>query len=303
VLGLGVERESEVVLPAGALYQRVDLTRPREVRRVLFGPVRELGLEAVAHLAFHRDVDARGGAAHRLHVESVRLLLRVAEAHPTIARFVLLSTARVYKLRTDIADVLREDAPLDLSPSAPQWVRDRVEADVTATASMGLCPRLSIAVLRVAEILAPRMGSQLEAWLRSPVCLRAAGFDPMIDVLSLEDAAVALERALACPAEGVFNVPGADVLPLSRVGRLWGRTVVPVPGPLLGPIYGARRIVAGDPFRYGMNRGRLHFNGVLDGTRAREVMGYVPAHPVRWPADDRAPSPGSGPRSPGSARP
>jgi hypothetical protein len=32
-----------------------------------------------------------------------------------------------------------------------------------------------------------------------------------------------------------------------------------------------------------MNRRRFHYSGVLDGRRAREVLGYVPSVPVDWP--------------------
>jgi len=33
-----------------------------------------------------------------------------------------------------------------------------------------------------------------------------------------------------------------------------------------------------------VNQDRFHVSCVLDGTRAREVLRYVPAHPVDWPA-------------------
>jgi hypothetical protein len=32
-----------------------------------------------------------------------------------------------------------------------------------------------------------------------------------------------------------------------------------------------------------MNFRRFHFGGVVDGTRARDILGYVPQVPVRWP--------------------
>ena len=60
---------------------------------------------------------------------------------------------------------------------------------------------------------------------------------------------------------------------------------MPIPGSWMTPLYRVRRRVTGHDFRYGMNRRRFHYSGVLDGTRAREVLGYVPCHPVDWPAD------------------
>ena len=268
-------------MPEGVRYFQVDLTRPRRVRRLLFGPCRALAIESVIHLAFHRDPGG-GERAHRLHVDGTRLMLRLAEEHPSIHRFLHRSSSSVYANRSDAPDVLREDQPVNLDPQAPQWVRDRVEADVTVCARMGLSA-LHINVLRCAEILAPDMGSQLHDYLGSRVCLRPAGFDPMVEVLSLDDAARAFVLALDCPVPGIINIPGADALPLSVVIRRWGRADIPTPGPLLGPLYGMRARVKSTRFRYDLNQARFHFNGVLDGARADRLLAYRPEAPIRWP--------------------
>ena len=64
------------------------------------------------------------------------------------------------------------------------------------------------------------------AYLEAPPCLRPLGFDPMLNVLSLPDAVDALHRAVrAFGHQGVFNIPGADSLPLSECLRRWGRQV------------------------------------------------------------------------------
>jgi len=170
---------------------------------------------------------------------------------------------------------------LDFEPSSPQWVRDRVEADLTVCAHLG--SPLSIAVLRCAEILAPASGSQLWDYLSSRVCLRPLGFDPMLNVLSPEDAATAVIAALHSRGAGAFNIPGLDTLPLSRAIAESLRTDIPIPGPLMAPLYGLRRRLAGFDFRYDMNVRRFHFGGVVDGTHARDALGYRPRVEVSWP--------------------
>jgi len=284
VLLVGVEEPSAVAsrIPAGAEYHCVDLTRPRRVRRLLFGPCSALGVESVLHLAFHRSPKLGGHHARRLNVDSARLMLRLAEEHPSINRFVLRSASSVYLDRSEQPDVLREDQPLNLHPSAPQWLRDRVEVDVTVCARMGLSP-VHVVVLRCSEILTARMGSQLYDYLSSRVCLRPAGFDPMLNVLSLDDATRAFVLALRTDAQGVFNVPGADTLSLRHLIHLWGRTELPVPGPLVGPLYQARSLRRQRGFDYAANKRRFHFNGVIDGERAHKELGYQPKHPLSWP--------------------
>ena len=51
----------------------------------------------------------------------------------------------------------------------------------------------------------------------------------------------------------------------------------------MAPLYGLRRAIAGFEFRYDINARRLHFGGVLDGSRARAVLGFTPRTKVTWP--------------------
>ncbi len=283
VLALAIEPAEK--LPAtlrrdGVVVLNADLTKHRQVRELLFGPAFEHHIDAVVHLAMHRKASDVGRRVRRLNVDATKLLLRLAEEHPTIERFVFRSTSAVYRLRAGAPSILREDAELALN-GGPQWLRDRVEADVMVGTRMGQSD-LRVLVLRCAELLAPNVGSQLHDYLRSRVCLRPVGFDPMLNLLSVDDAVRALRLALVADAEGIFNVPGADSLPLSDTIRQAGRIEVPTPGPWLGPLYRWRRKARRTDFRYDLNASRLHHTGILDGGRASDLLGYSPKHPVNW---------------------
>ena len=284
---LAVTGEDPSLLPVEDIEGRlttiqVDLRRNRRVHDLLFGPARDLEIDVVVHLAMHRAARDEGRRVHAFNVEALRSILSLSERHPTISRLVIRSDAAVYQVKRNLPVLIGEDHPLDLSGRAPQWVRDRVEADVTACARMGLSP-MQIVVLRMAEVLGPATGSQLHDYLQSPLCLRPAGFDPMMNVLTIEDAASALQRAMHHEDQGVFNIPGADTLPLSTAIRSYGRISVPVLEPVIAPFYDLRSRLLGGDFRYGMNRRRFHFSAMLDGRRARDVLGFVPSHPVEWP--------------------
>lgn len=263
------------------VYRAVDLTRPRGVHDLVHGCGRALAIDCVVHAALHRRARDRGRRVHAQNVEATRQLLLACERHPTIRRFVFRSAADVYAVRADEPTLLDEDVALELDPRAPQWVRDRVEADLTVCSRMGMST-MELVVLRCAEILAPRAGSQLWDYLQTRVCLRPWGFDPMINVLSLRDAVRALHLAVRGRGEGVFNIPGADTLPLSRMIALAGRIGIPAPGPALAPLYRLRTWALGLDFRYDVNARRFHFGGVVDGTRAREDLGYEPRCRVAW---------------------
>ncbi len=283
VLAVAAEEKWPFEEDARLHYLRVDLTRERKIRDLLFGIARDLEIDSVVHSALHRDVRDHGPGVRALNVGSTRQMLFLSEQHPTIRRFVFRSYADVYAIDPETPAVIGEEHPLELSSTMPQLVRDRVEADVTVCTRMGMAP-LHIVVLRCAEVPAPNSGSQLWDYLQEPVCFRPLGYDPMINVLSIEDSVRATRLALRTEAQGVFNIPGKDVLPLSEAIAAWGRRGIAVPGPLLGPMYALRAATRGSQFLYDLNRARFHFSGVLDGRRAREVLGYEPAHSLDWPA-------------------
>jgi UDP-glucose 4-epimerase len=263
-------------------YKSVDLTRSRRVHDLLFGAARDLGVEVVVHLGGSRSAFREGSGVHASNVEALRSILDLSDRHPTIRRVVVASHAVVYKVGLDLPILVTEDHPLDLAPGAPQYVRDRVEADLTACARMGLSD-CEIVVLRCAEALGPGTGSQLFDFLDAPLAFRPFGFDPMVNVATIADIVQALELATHGSGEGVFNVPGFDTLPLSECARRWGTPLLPMVGPFIRRAYGIRHALTGSEFRYGLNRKRMHFGLVLDGARARDILGYLPTHPVDWP--------------------
>ena len=109
--------------------------------------------------------------------------------------------------------------------------------------------------------------------------------NPIFNLISEHDLGRALALAARSDAEGVFTIPGATTLPLKEIIRRSARIDVPVPGPLMTPLYGLRRAVRGTSFDYRLNRGRLHFGVVLDGQRAKRLLGYAPEVTVTFPKD------------------
>ncbi len=284
VLAVGLESAPAAfgeLLEGRLTYERMDLTHRRVAHDLVFGRARELGVDVVVHTALHRSIRDRGTHIHALNVGTTRELLALAERQPQIQRFVFRSHAGVYRIDPVRTTLLAEDDPVDWSPRAPQTVRDRIEADLTVAARMGMS-RLGIIILRCAEILAPDVGSQLHDYLSSRVCLRPLGFDPMLNLLSLEDAARAVVLAAKSKESGIFNIDGADTLPLSKAIQLSGRWEIPLPGPLLAPLYRARASTTNMEFSYDSNHRAFHFSSVLDASRARRVLGYEPKHRIHW---------------------
>jgi nucleoside-diphosphate-sugar epimerase len=284
VAAVGDERES-ARCGAKLHYFAADLRRSRVAHDLLWGEARELGINVVINLVPYADV--------------TRHLVVACTGHPTIRRFIQRSFAEIYAAPDSTTTLVDEDARLCFDSTSSR-VRERMAADLLACAHNS--HSLGVAVLRLAEVLAPDCDSQLWDYLQSRVCLRPLGFDPMINVLSLEDAVHALVAAVFRSPTGVFNIPGATTLPLSMAIQQSSRADIPVPGAFMGPLYALRRRLAGFEFRYDLNLARFHFGGVLDGTRAKEELDFVATTPVHWPrpwwrlllsrlGDDRASAP------------
>lgn len=285
VVAVGYETQPELSAHPRLFYHRADLTHPRQVHDLLQGTARLHAIDTVFHGAQHRAANDTGPTVHAQNVTATRELVKGCTDHPTIRRLVVRSFAEIYAIDSRSTTLVDEDAPLDFGPHAPQWLRDRLELDTTVCAHFGT--KLQIAVLRCAEIFAPDSGSQLWDYLSSRICLRSLGFDPMINVLSVDDAVAAIVAALTSSETGIFNIPGADTLPLSRAIAETVRTNIAVPAPLLAPLYALRRLLVGFEFRYDLNRRRLHLGGVMDGARAATLLGYTPRHPIAWPQPHR----------------
>ena len=283
VIGVALEPAHPYEGRPGFHYQPIDLVRVRNLRNLLYDEVRRRGVETIVHAAMHRSLKKVGRRARRLHVDTTRALLDLAQPHPTLARFVLVSSGEVYRMGHDAPTLIDEHHPLRVASAPNQRIADRVEADLIV-ASRAYEPGLSVAVLRLGDLFTPDCGSQLYEYVRSRVCLRPAGFDPMLNLLTLEDAAEAICLAAASREIGVFNVPGADILPLSVLIAKMQRLEVPIPGPLMTPLYRLRMAATGFEFSYDLNYERFHFGGILDGRRAERSLGYRPQHPVVFPA-------------------
>ena len=107
-----------------------------------------------------------------------------------------------------------------------------------------------------------------------------AGFDPMVQLIHVEDVARALIAALRQKARGVYNVVGPGEVPLSSVFRELGHSPLPVPHvlarPLLSRLFKYR--VANFPSE---EIDHIQFLCAVDGSRWVNDVGWKPGHSMR----------------------
>lgn len=256
----------------------IDLTRSRDVRNLLCEESSR-DVSTIIHVPFQGERDKNAVHAIAPVVDATQRLLVEAQECAHIARVVVLSSAEVYRIGTREPMLIDEDHSLELSADASPLVRHLVETDLVTCARIGTS-RLQVIVLRCSEILSPGGDGHITDYLSSRLCLRPLGFDPMLNVLSIPDLTQAVSLAARSTAHGIFNIPGADTLPLSQLVHAAGRIGMAMPGPALAPLYALRRLTSGLRFRYADQRRLFHFGAILDGRKAQLELGYVPSHPV-----------------------
>ncbi|MCG8591252.1 MAG: NAD-dependent epimerase/dehydratase family protein [Proteobacteria bacterium] len=263
-------------------YHRLDLTRHRSVRNFFGAPdVREPGIDAVIHLprlgeGHTRELPLMAGVAER--TAEARLVLQQTLEAPRVRTLVALSSAFVYRLGPGNANRLDEDADLDLDPTLPPETRAWVDCDMLFHAEMH-ATRCRIVLLRVPTVVGPagqmlvHPGLTGAGWPRP----RPLGFDPLCALVTVRDVARALHLSLFRGARGVYNVAGAESLPLSQLSRAGAQPSWPVPGPLLQLGAWASGVLGREDWAARWDGAHLRHGFTLDTARAERELGFRPA--------------------------
>lgn len=160
------------------------------------------------------------------------LRLTYAAAAADVSHLVLTSTTDVYGARPDNPNYLSEDHPRRGGRTSP-FIRDKIEVEDQFWQYSQLKPGRMTTILRMATLLGPTVENFKTHYLQMSIIPTVMGFDPLVQFLHENDMVRAVIRALTHPTNGVFNIAGSGVLPLSRVLRIVGRPTVPVPTPLV----------------------------------------------------------------------
>ena len=150
---------------------------------------------------------------------------------------------------------------------------DLVAADLYAANMLWREPSITTTVLRLVYTLGPSKTGTLSSFLRGKRVPMVFGFDPLFQFLEEDDAARGITLAVDKRPRGIFNVCGPMAVPLSTIARETGRTVIPIPEPILVQMLG----------RFGfpkLPKGALEhikFPIVVDGSAYRAATGFVHA--------------------------
>ena len=215
-----------------------------------------------------RTAEARMVLQHALEAGGVRTLIA-------------LGSAFVYRLEPGNANRLSEKSELNLDPELPAELRSWIDCDMIFHGEIGN-DRLRVVLLRVPTVVASGGYVYWNPSLSGPPGPRPRplGFDPMCPLVCDKDVAKAIQVAVHSASSGIYNVAGRESVPLSVLGEWTGRPGLPVPGPALGLLSGAARLLGREDWRATIDGAELRYGFTLATRLVERELGFRPGYHV-----------------------
>jgi len=265
---VGVDERSCPGLPQGVTHHQVDLRR-----RPAEDAFRQGKFDAVVHMGVVHNFHATSEQLYSRNVIGTETLLRFASKYG-VKKVVLLSSGDVYGPMPTNSHFIDEDAPLMASQRFPE-IRTLVAVDRAVQSFFWRNAEVETVILRPCHIVGPHVRNAASNYLRMRLIPTLMGFDPMLQLIHEDDLLRMAEAALKPGVRGVLNIAGTEPVPLSRMLRLLGKPMLPLPYTLL-------RAFVERAWKYRLvsfpapELDHIRFNAVLDTRRAREVLGVQP---------------------------
>ncbi len=270
---IGIDRRPFVGKPKDVEMYQLDL-RKKKAEDVF----RKGNIKAVIHMGIMHDPRMSEEEHHSFNVIGTTRILDYC-ARYGVKKVVVLSSANVYGPSPENSNFLTEEAPL-MAAGRFSAVRDLIEVDMLANGFFWKHPDIQTVILRPVHIVGPMIKNAPSNYLRLKHPWMLAGFDPMVQLIHVEDAARAMIEALRPEARGVYNVVGPGEVPLTSVLRELGHSPIPVPHPLA-------RTVLGFMFKYRLAEfpppelDHIQFLCAVDGSRWVKDVDWKPRSSMR----------------------
>lgn len=184
-------------------------------------------VDTVVHAAFPITPPRNLEFAHELISIGTMYVINACAA-AGVKHLVLISTADVYGAFPDNPNFLTEDHPPRASRLS-HFLRDKIDAERQVLAAGQKYRDMTVTVLRLSTILGPTVNTYKTRYLSRKIVPTILGYDPLMQFIHEDDVVSACRLAVSERHDGVFNLAGSGVMPLSRVIALCGKINLPLP--------------------------------------------------------------------------
>ncbi|RMF24799.1 MAG: hypothetical protein D6760_02545 [Deltaproteobacteria bacterium] len=274
------ERGRSVAQPPVVVGAGTGVRREHRVRLLDRGAVRELAamlarLEptVVVQLAVSESAvrPRRHGRYDSVIAETVAGALRLWHQRGGRLRdLIVLSSTVVYGVARSSPLLFSESsdgqgaAELGVETRYGRWAAELRRAERTYR-DLAADLRAGLTLLRAAPVVGGPIASPVTELLGARLGVRVAGYDPPVQVTHYSDLIEALALAVDQRPRETLNIASRGVVPLSRLGALAGRVLLPVP-----------RVAAALMLPEGLTAAALAGRCVADDRRAAQVLGFMP---------------------------
>ena len=186
-----------------------------------------LGFDGPVARATRDELERRGHAVTGMDAECAIFFpgdlaeLEALARNPGLKRLVLRSHGYAYGSNPKNPGMVTEERISLLPPGdrAQSWLKAEEIAKIHAGA----------AVVRLTNVTDPAEGDPLTIKLSHAIASKIAGYDPNVQVITVDDAARALVAAAESNSTGLFNAAGDGAVPLSEAFRAAGTLPVGLP--------------------------------------------------------------------------
>lgn len=206
-------------------FEPLDLTAG-SADRTIGDALQKHGVEAVAHLPLLSAPDDPAYAHEVEAIGTLRVLAGLAQSE--VHRVVMASTTSVYGASPRNPNHLDERRPL-VADARSRYLRDKVEMEKQLASFRDAHADRVVTVLRFPPIVGPGVYDPFAYYLARRFAPVVVGYDPLVQIVHVDDALQSIERALFDDLPGEFNVGSRGVLPLSTVLETAGVRALPLP--------------------------------------------------------------------------
>jgi len=233
-------------------------------------------IHTVVHFEYVHSPRLSSALRHRVNVSGTMRLLEFCLKYG-VKKVIVLSTAHIYGALPDNHVFISEEDPVraEQDYSALHQV---IEVDTYVRSWMYRYKDIQTIILRPCNIIGPTIHNSMTRYLRRDFCPTLLGFDPMMQFIHEEDLVEAAVLAVEHPsAEGLFNLAGKGVIPLSKAIAEAGGTIIPVPHPL---VYLSIKVL----WSFGLSLfpspevDYLRYPCIVSSERAENMLGFEPRY-------------------------
>ncbi len=269
---IGLDRRDLPDRPKDIIHFQIDIRRKKieEIFRKYF-------IKTVIHLNIIHNPRISSKEHYEFNLMGTSNLLELAVKYK-VPHFIFLSSADIYGPSPDNPLFIPEDHPLYGSKNIPIF-RDLVETDLLVQSYFWKAPSMITTIIRPCHIAGMNISNGIMQYIKGKIVPTIAGFNPMIQVMHIQDVLRAIEMIIKQRERGIFNLSGQDQIPLLTFLKEIGANHLPVM-PLFEKITFKALFMSEFTSLHPEQVDFLKYPCMVDDNRIRERLSFTPQHRI-----------------------